>query len=154
MKDKKLDIEFEKWVPGSPDLGLDDIHYVALNALTVLSIFLVVVDEMKKEIDFFSKIEDMDLLKKPKILLDVMCENSIEKLRDMGINFEIAQNLTCKGKFIFLNILEVIGKCEKENLILVTSDKFLIGNENVKNVIVYKGRRSLTKGLKKFMKKL
>lgn len=57
-----------------------------------------VVDAMKAEIDFFSKIEDMSLMKKPKLLLDAMCENSAGILNEYKIDFELSKKMTYKGK--------------------------------------------------------
>lgn len=95
----------------------------------------------------------MDLFKQPKVLIDIMCENSKEMLLNIKVDFESVGEMSYEGKEIDLICLEIVKKCEEDKLILVTSDKALIVDERVKNLIVYRGRKKLMTGLKKFMRR-
>jgi len=41
--------------------------------------------------------EDPEIMQEPKLLLDTMCHNSVNKLKDLGIDVVIVDNLSNKG---------------------------------------------------------
>ena len=94
----KIDTEFKQWVPSNDGLGPDDIHYVAINALAVYTLFFVLAAAMKEDINYLSQLDDASLLKSPRIMLDIMCTNSQAKLKQLKIDFRMATGMTYEGK--------------------------------------------------------
>ena len=142
---KRIDSMFTEWVACADFLGPDDVHYMGVNALAIFCLFFKFANCLKSEIDFFTNIsQQKKAFTSPNFLLDMMCSNSAKMLKDNRIKFDEVTDDMDYG--------QIVKMCKQKNMILVTSDKFLIQKSEIDKVIVYRGRKDLRSRLGKFLK--
>lgn len=131
-------------------LGLNEIHYFSVRALSVYIMYLEL--KTSQKVTTMQKISKWFPIKQKKfdyeILVDSSCaEEATQILDKLGCMYNQLPLKSYKGEFFFENFLELekIVKNKKEHL-LVSDDKFLLGLFGVKSRVIFSSETKFKKG--------